>query len=70
MRPAVFLDRDGTVIEHVHHLRRVEDVRLEHGAADAIASLRRAGYLAVLVTNQSVVGRGLLTAEGLGEIHD
>ena len=70
MRPAVFLDRDGTVIEHVHHLRRVEDVRLEHGAAAAIASLRRAGYLAVLATNQSVVGRGLLTAEGLGEIHE
>lgn len=69
MRPAVFLDRDGTVIEHVHHLHRLEDVRLERGAAAAIASLRRAGYLAVLATNQSVVGRGLLSPEGLDEIH-
>lgn len=69
MRPAVFLDRDGTVIEHVHHLHRLEDVRLERGAAAAIASLRRAGYLAVLATNQSVVGRGLLSSEGLDAIH-
>lgn len=69
MRPAVFLDRDGTVIEHVHHLHRVEDVRLERGAATAIAGLRRAGFLAVLATNQSVVGRGLLSPEGLDAIH-
>lgn len=67
---AVFLDRDGTVIEHVHHLRRVEDVRLVPGAASAIRRLREAGYLAVLATNQSVVGRGLLDEAGLDRIHE
>ncbi|MGA1058110.1 MAG: D-glycero-alpha-D-manno-heptose-1,7-bisphosphate 7-phosphatase [Phycisphaerales bacterium] len=69
MRPAVFLDRDGTIIRHVHHLHRVEDVQLEPGAAEAIAALREAGFLAIVATNQSVVGRGLLTPEGLEEIH-
>ncbi|MHC4832988.1 MAG: D-glycero-alpha-D-manno-heptose-1,7-bisphosphate 7-phosphatase [Planctomycetota bacterium] len=69
-RPAVFLDRDGTIIEHVHHLHRVEDVRLVEGAAEAVARLRSTGRLAVLATNQSVVGRGMLSAEGLGAIHE
>lgn len=68
-RTAVFLDRDGTVIEHVHHLHRREDVRLVAGAAAAIRRLRSCGHLAILATNQSVVGRGLLSAEGLAEIH-
>ncbi len=69
MRPAVFLDRDGTVIEHVHHLHRPEDVALIPGAAEAVAALRDAGFLCVIVTNQSVVGRGLLDLTGLGKIH-
>lgn len=69
-RPAVFLDRDGTLIEHVHHLHRVEDVRLVAGAAEAVARLRSTGRLAVLATNQSVVGRGMLSAEGLEAIHE
>lgn len=66
---AVFLDRDGTLIEHVHHLHKVEDVRLVPGAGRALARLRAAGWLAVLATNQSVVGRGVLTESGLEEIH-
>ena len=70
MIPAVFLDRDGTVIEHVHHLHRTEDVALIPGAAQAIRSLRSAGYLCVIVTNQSVVGRGMLDIDGLDAIHD
>jgi D-glycero-D-manno-heptose 1,7-bisphosphate phosphatase len=66
----VFLDRDGTVIEHVHHLRRWQDVRLVSGAANAIGRLREAGYACVIVTNQSVVGRGMLDLDGLGRIHE
>ncbi|HXS17596.1 MAG TPA: HAD-IIIA family hydrolase [Polyangiaceae bacterium] len=65
----MFLDRDGTVIEHVHHLSRVDDVQLITGAAAAIKALRAAGYLCVIVTNQSVVGRGLLDVPGLELIH-
>lgn len=69
-RAAVFLDRDGTLIEHVHHLHRIEDVRLVAGAARAVARIRTSGRLAILATNQSVVGRGLISADGLAEIHD
>jgi D-glycero-D-manno-heptose 1,7-bisphosphate phosphatase len=65
----VFLDRDGTLVEHVHHLTDPADVRLLPGAGDAVRRLRERGYACVLVTNQSVVGRGLLTVEGLGRVH-
>lgn len=69
MRPAVFLDRDGTIIQHVHHLHRVEDVALIPGAAQAIRRLTDAGYANVIVTNQSVVARGMLDIPGLERIH-
>jgi len=69
MRPAVFLDRDGTVIQHVHHLNRVEDVALIPGAAAALRALRERGYACVIITNQSVIGRGLLDFPGLDRIH-
>jgi D-glycero-D-manno-heptose 1,7-bisphosphate phosphatase len=57
-RPAVFLDRDGTVIEDRHYLSDPQGVRVLPGAAQAVARLNRAGILAVLVTNQSGIGRG------------
>ena len=70
MKPAVFLDRDGTLIEHVHHLADWRDVRLLDGSAGAIQNLRAAGFACVVVTNQSVVGRGKLTNKGLNDIHN
>lgn len=69
-RPAVFLDRDGTIIEHVHYLSDPREVRLLPGAAAAIGRLRAAGYACVVVTNQSAVGRGLITEAQLEVIHD
>lgn len=68
MRPAVFLDRDGTVIEHVHYIRDPRDVRLIPGAADAIRRLRGAGFACVLVSNQSAVGRGLATLDDVSAV--
>jgi D,D-heptose 1,7-bisphosphate phosphatase len=68
-RPAVFLDRDGTLIEHVHYLADPAHVRLLPGAAEAVRRLREAGFACVLVTNQSAIARGLLTEDGLREIH-
>ena len=67
-QPAVFLDRDGTVIEDIPYLADPGRVRLPPGAAQAIARLREAGYAVILVTNQSALGRGLLSLEGLEAI--
>ena len=67
--PAVFLDRDGTLIEHVHYLSDPAAVRLLPGAAEALKKFRRAGFAVVLVTNQSAIGRGMLTEDRLDEIH-
>jgi D,D-heptose 1,7-bisphosphate phosphatase len=69
-RPAVFLDRDGTLIEQVHYLSDPNAVRLLPGAAEALRRFRRAGYASVVISNQSAVGRGLITHERVAEIHD
>ena len=58
---AVFLDRDGTIIEDVAYLRDKDQVRLLPGAANAIKRLNGAGFLAIVVTNQSGIARGLLS---------
>ncbi len=57
-RPAVFLDRDGTIVKEVDHLCRVEDVALVPGSGEAVARLNAAGLPVVVVTNQSGIGRG------------
>ena len=55
---AVFLDRDGTVIEKVDYLDRIERIRVYPWSIEAISSLNRAGFRVVVVTNQSGVARG------------
>ncbi len=55
---AVFLDRDGTIIRDFHYLSRPEQVELLDGAAEAIARINAALVPAVVVTNQSGIGRG------------
>jgi D-glycero-D-manno-heptose 1,7-bisphosphate phosphatase len=60
-RPAVFLDRDGTLIEDRNYLRDPAELQLLPGAAEAVRGLNAAGLAAVLVTNQSGIARGLLT---------
>src|SRR5215208_465260 len=70
LRRAVFLDRDGTVIEHVHLLTQPSQVKLIPGAADAIRNLQALDYACIIVTNQSVIGRGLLTEAGLADVHN
>jgi D-glycero-D-manno-heptose 1,7-bisphosphate phosphatase len=59
---AVFLDRDGTIVEDPGFLHRPEDVRLLPGAAAAIRRLNDAGLLVVVVSNQSGIARGRYTA--------
>jgi D-glycero-D-manno-heptose 1,7-bisphosphate phosphatase len=60
-RPAVFLDRDGTVIPDTGFVRDTEGVSLLPGAAAAVARLNAAGFPVIVVTNQSGIARGLLT---------
>lgn len=60
-RPAVFLDRDGTIVEDRAYLRDPANVRLLPGAAAAIRRLNEAGLPVVVVTNQSGIARALLT---------
>jgi D-glycero-D-manno-heptose 1,7-bisphosphate phosphatase len=61
MNRAVFLDRDGTIIEEKNYLCRVEDVVIFPGAAAALARMQRAGFKLFMVSNQSGVGRGYFT---------
>ncbi|MFZ1414615.1 MAG: HAD-IIIA family hydrolase [Defluviicoccus sp.] len=58
-QPALFLDRDGTIIEEVGFIGRAEDVRLIAGAAEVIAAANRRGIAVVIVTNQSGIARSL-----------
>ena len=68
-RPAFFLDRDGVLNEDRGYISRLEDFVMLPGSAEAVAELNRAGWLAVVFTNQSGVARGMLTAQRLNEIH-
>ena len=61
-RPAVFLDRDGTMNVDVGYLSRLEELELYPYTADAIRLLRRAGFAVVVVTNQGGIGRRMITA--------
>ena len=66
---AVFLDRDGTIIEDIGHLDRVDRVSLYPWSIDAIRALNRSGFRVVLVTNQSGIARGFLTEAIVEEVH-
>ncbi len=67
--PAVFLDRDGTLIAERNYLCRPEDVVLLPGAAEAVGRLNRAGFRVVVVTNQSGVARGFFGLEQVDRVH-
>jgi D-glycero-D-manno-heptose 1,7-bisphosphate phosphatase len=58
LRPALFLDRDGTLIELVDYLSSPDDIRLIDDAVAAVKSANAAGVAVVIVTNQSGIGRG------------
>jgi len=66
---AVFLDRDGTIMEDTNYVGDVSRVILIPSAAPALKQLHDAGYRLFIVTNQSGVGRGYFTHEAVAEIH-
>jgi D-glycero-D-manno-heptose 1,7-bisphosphate phosphatase len=61
MQPAVFLDRDGTIIEEKNYLHRPDQVVMFPGVGAALARLQAAGFKLFVVSNQSGVGRGYFT---------
>ena len=68
-RPAVFLDRDGTIIEERGYLERLEQIQFFPWTGDALRLLQRAGYATVVITNQSAVAQGLIDEAFLTQVH-
>lgn len=68
-RPAVFLDRDGTLIHDRHYLADPAGVELLPGAGEAVARFNRAGLFVALVTNQSGIGRGYFGEAEYAAVH-
>lgn len=69
MKPCLFIDRDGTLIEERNYLSDPEQVALIPGAAEAVRKAREAGWLVVVLTNQSGVGRGYFTLEDVARVN-
>jgi D-glycero-D-manno-heptose 1,7-bisphosphate phosphatase len=68
-RPAVFLDRDGTIIQERGYLERLEHLDIFPWTGDALRLLKRAGFATVVVTNQSAIARGLIDEAFLRHVH-
>lgn len=66
---AVFIDRDGTLIEEVNFLHRVEELQYFPFTDEAVRRLKENGFLVVLVTNQSGIARGIYTEDEMHSIH-
>lgn len=69
-RPAVFIDRDGTISEEVGYVNHPSRFRLFRYSAEAIRILNEAGWLAILITNQAGVARGYFSEDVIHRIHD
>lgn len=68
-RPAVFVDRDGTINVEVNYLHRPADFEFIPGAPEAIGHLNRAGWLVIVVTNQAGIARGYYDVAALRRLH-
>jgi len=69
-RPAIFLDRDGTLIEDPGYLADPDGVVLLPGAAAGLRSLRELGFALAVVSNRSGIARGLITQEQADAVHE
>ena len=68
-RCAIFIDRDGTLIEDKDYLHKPEEVRFIDGAIRALKRASDAGFVIIMVTNQSGVGRGYFTLADVENVH-
>jgi D-glycero-D-manno-heptose 1,7-bisphosphate phosphatase len=67
--PAVFLDRDGTLIKDIGYLRFTREVAFYPWSIDAVRALNQAGFPVVVTTNQSGVARGIITEPMIEDVH-
>lgn len=65
VRSAIFLDRDGVLIEDVNLLTHPTDIHILPGVPEALSWLRAAGFKLIVVTNQAVIARGMLDELGV-----
>lgn len=69
MSRALFLDRDGTLVREVDYLRRMAELEILPGVAQALQDAGAAGFLRLVITNQSGVARGFFGAEFVVQVH-
>ena len=70
MNKAIFLDRDGTLIEEVNFLHKPEQVSWIKGVPERLAALYKQGWLLIMVTNQSGVARGYFTMDDVNKVYE
>src|SRR5690349_20568063 len=70
MQPAIFLDRDGTIIEDKNYISRPDQVIILPGAVTALQNLQSAGFKLFIVSNQSGVGRGYFSLEDAEKVNE
>lgn len=68
-RRAVFIDRDGTLIEEAGYLNRLDRLRFFPFTVDAVRQLNRAGFAVVVITNQAGIARGIVTEDFVATTH-
>lgn len=69
-RPAIFIDRDGTLVEGVDLLHKADDLQLYGNSASAVKKINRSDYACFLITNQPVVARNLCDIATVKQIHN
>ncbi len=70
MNKAIFLDRDGTINVEKHYLYQIKDFEFLPGVVEALKTLQKAGYLLIIITNQSGIGRGYYTEADFQKLND
>lgn len=69
LNKALFLDRDGVVIDYIPYLSKPEQVTLPQGAGETLSQWQKAGYHLILITNQAGVGRGYFSLTDVEAVH-
>lgn len=69
-RKAIFLDRDGVINEEYDRIKSPKDLKIYDFAAEAIKKINDSDYLTIIITNQPIIAKGLLTEKGLRKIHN